>query len=214
MVLQNINTSLENYFFYRLIRVLYAIILICAIGWLSFTIYLDFYNTTFREVNDQRSYILCNNGEKYSFENINSTIDPNLGIKQYDQLDCQSDMAAKEICSGLHIIKNKDNFENAQTYTTFADLKIILEEEERGKKRKLKCDNEQNNSIQDIKKNYKVQIYYYWTQSGKVWLGSLFSYFCYMIFIYLFLNLTRETLLYLAYGKKFSWLWLKKIRLF
>jgi hypothetical protein len=66
----------------------------------------------------------------------------------------------------------------------------------------------------DPVKNYKLNLKFFYDQNWSTWIGASIWLAFSLSFIYAALNALREIFVYIAFGKKISFRWLRKIRLF
>lgn len=157
--------NLENSLLYRLIKVLYIIVLLLAV---IFALVLGWEGKPQSIVDDEKSYIACYNGNTYK-------LDAN-GIYVYSmdatQLNIYDDVAARKLCQ--YGLKND--------YSTYY-----------------------NNLKTSANINYQLKLVEgtsgSWTAAFETWVIGILGSF-------VVLNLLRETLNYIFFGKSFDWMWL------
>jgi hypothetical protein len=160
------NISLENKFFYRLVKVLH--ILNMTLFFIAISCYLYCYIPSGTIPDNERSYIACENGQKYILNKIN------INLESYEkEFNDEAKKQAQKICVGTGI-----------DYSAYGEINPLP--------------------------NYSLKLIYKpreWMVFGNALLWCFFVAAIY----YSIMNIIREALIYLAFGRKFTWDWLKII---
>lgn len=168
----------EKYIIYRLINVLYwgslifFVLVILLFGW---------FEKPYKTLDTQNSYIECDNGKTYSYENLN--------VNFY--FDSNDDIDARKICFDRKL----------QVYSRSKESIVDVSLEEYLQIRPL--DEFLNNYIPSP--NYTVHEV---DKTNGAWLTPILVWVIGLVGLYILLNIIKESLLYISFGKRFSWKWL------
>lgn len=205
---------LEQYFFYRLVKVIY---IACLVFFEVIIIALGFDLRPVKQVDYNLSYVKCNNGVIFHLNdlNVDSIMNPQqekyngggvdlfekYGVNQYPEIN--EDKKARILCSSK-IPEFRKKFLEKSSLT---DEKLIneLHKEYRNlayetfrKIVHLQVELQNSPHIIPAHKNYSLKIIYNtngdWENSFKIWIigGSI---------VYLFLTIMKKAILYIAFGK-------------
>ncbi len=170
--------NLENKFIYRLIAVLYYS------SFTIFCVYTYFYTynqVAYSPVDNNKSYINCNSGLHYSFSEADIQFD---SYSNNSDLNNDDDNKAKELCS-QNSLNNDVSVKTSSTTKSYKPTLADIEEIDNAEK-------------------YSLVIKRDWNVIRKYIINSIYN----LVLAYFILNLVKETLIYLVFGKKISWDWL------
>lgn len=167
--------NLENKFAYRLIRLSYYVgIILCTIIFSS-SLYDEFVDFP---IDNNRSYVSCNNGKKYLFKDIHINLNFFWSGVSLDDDDTEK---AKKNCQTFpnnlppELEKYKNNNE--------IDWDVYM-----GTKNKYTSD-------------YSLVLMRDWFQLSET---TLYTFFNFLI-VFFIINIIQEALLYLFFGKRLTW---------
>lgn len=169
---------LEDRFFYRLVMVLYFF---CLAIFFIISIFILDLTLPMPAINVEKSYISCDGGKVYSLQTIG------INLASYEtNLDTDNDNKTKKWCF-------------LKSLKPVTDPKIIAELNKSQSEKPVVLD------IISTNKNYSLELEY--QRDWSSFIDTFFlCLFCFLIF-YIVINIIKETLIYLAFGKKFSWGW-------
>lgn len=209
---------LENRFFYRLIKVLH-------IGFLSFFFILIFYfgcsAIPEKNIDINNSYVICKSENIYKLSDLNI-----FSIKNNGKLYNNDELYITEKCS--HYTPSLADIEDINDISKIKKFRLQHPE----------YNNKTDQELADIlyEKYYSdmpKEVYYQKINLRKVYFasnsqnyylslshklqGSWHDVFYWLVLglisIYVILNIFKETLIYVVFGRKFTWNWLPKLRL-
>lgn len=180
------NQDLECRFFYRLVKVVYYIFLFL---FLTLVFYFGYSSMPKKYVDNDKSYLVCETG-LYLFNDVGIYFWNENNSDKYLSTSSDVEKKAEEGCSRKADMPN--------TYET----QEVTPESERAEKRRKELLSKPNHGSYTFSIEFKTEGS--WKETFEWWLegGGL---------IYIILNLIKETLIYLAFGRKFTWDWLIKI---
>ncbi len=174
--------NLQNRFFYRLVKVMHYFMLFTCIGIIAVIL---FENIPHKIIDNNKSAIICKNGKSYHLN------EANLFIAPPDQdFDNKNDNQAKIFCKYGPPI-------------TDTELIAKLEKAPASKKDSL---SDWEVVTVPVERNYSTNFQFQrdWKSFKRTIITSLIIF----SIIYIVLNIIKETLIYLAFGRKFTWKWL------
>lgn len=190
------NEDLEDRFFYRLVKVLYIFTFGLCVLFILFILYISYPVNT---IDNRSSIIICNDGNRYSLERSGLELD-----SETRKFSNYNDTEARKWCKNKHfdptgaVPVTESHFDPATAVPT----------------NDTQLDNKKSEAEQKVdwekfvlKENYNVEISYFprdWVRYSSILLRS----FVFLLFAYVMLNIIREMLIYLAFGRKFTWDWL------
>lgn len=158
------NNNLENFIFFRLVKIAYILVLIF---YFIMVVIADIRFIWGKDIDYLSSKVECYNGKE-----VKLCCNPFLYVDGDKELDKKSDYLAKKMCNYGAISTSEQNYE--------LDLEY---------------------------KSREITFY-------SVLFSLAMSFITLFIIIYIPLNILREVLLYIVYGKPIYWRWLWKWRLF
>lgn len=206
--------NLENRFFYRLVKVVYIFSLIMLFIISSFYLYDSIPSANIPD--NERSLIICDNLDKFLLKTNNFT------LEWYDtQLNYDDNKRAENMCalsSVRELLKIVASSTPSGKKMTENDLDKLSDEslaQIGGIKLKKSTSTpdpfklDKNDKFQILRqgKNYSLKIVYKPKDWEKYFYNVLYGLFSAICF-YCLLNVIRETLIYLAFGRKFLWDWI------
>ena len=188
--------NLENRFFYRLTNVMHVFSLILFFLIASTILYMSIPAGDIPD--NTKSYIVCDNSKRSI-----PLSDAKIEIYSYSkELSYSDDKAAKDFCT--------TNSAGAVTHPILKEITdpALLKRLNAGEFERLNSSNERDTSLD---KNYTIKISYK-PKNWRAYAETIFWVFISFMIFYSVINIVRETLLYLAFGKKISWEWLVDIQ--
>lgn len=173
--------NLEDKLLYRLVKVIYIITFLLV----SLMVIAEgWWFKPVLIVDSDKSTITCSNGKSYSF----NTVGISASLSEAKQLDSYNDRKAREFCKEFetYIIENKQTGEQQGIkYSDFPKYNLI------------------NPDLDRV--SYSFNLVESTTGS---WTNVILRWTLGIAISYVILNLIRETLNYILFGKPFDWLWL------
>lgn len=207
---------IENRFFYRIINVMYYFGLLVLAVTISCTLYISFSQSTPPDI--RKSYITCFNNKKFFLDNFHD------GLKLYSNRLYFDNMCAQKICTMCGTSKEKNPMRNAKPShgQLFANISKtsnynIIEASNHHEIAKYEelvdgkdyfgyyPANVDPLSIISFSANIKYKSLGWNTYYETTMWCTLISLICYAG-----LNLLKEVLLYIAFGRYITWDWLLK----
>ena len=179
-------TSLEEMFLFRLIKVIYSLALIAGIFLVAV---FGWYSKPEKYTTTENSFITCSDGKKYSLSTV--SVYPLSSEKKLDTYDTER---ASEFCTkniGYEVFSKSKNETQTITYSQLPFYGLS------------------SSQYTDAGKfTYNLipaeHVRGSWQTALLWWIGGFLG-------VYVVLNLTKETLIYIFFGRSFQWDWLKKI---
>lgn len=172
--------ELEKKLFYRLVKVFYIFFLMIFLSAMFFSGYSSIPQ---RYVDDERSYLVCENGI-YPFKNLGI----HFWTEKGEIVSNNFDKKADRVCSG-----NDDS--------AIKESGQITPEIARAELKRREMIRQPNHPVYVLSPEFITE-------------GGWFDVFCWWFLgsgiTYITLSVIRDTLIYVAFGKKFTWDWLKK----
>jgi len=179
------NQDLESRFFYRLVKVVYYTFLFLFLG-LAFFFGQEAMPKTY--VDNDKSYLVCETG-LYLFNDVGISFWNKNNSEKYLYSDAEVEKKATEACL-------------KRTEFGVHETKETTPESERAEKMRKKLLSESNHKPYTFSIEFKTigswkEVFEWWLAGGGL--------------IYIILNIIKETFIYLAFGRKFTWGWMKII---
>ncbi len=188
-------TNLESKWFYRLIKVVYLFFL--AVGFIG-VLFMGWALKPYQYVNDEDSYLVCPHG-LHSFNEAELYLPTDS-----KKFGSYSDKKARDLCFKDAIKNYKNRASNNKSNGTILFKEEVTPAIARAelKRRAMLRQSPQKFGHYEINVEYK--------KAGS-WVSAIKLWFFGSLIVFLILNVIKQSLLYIVYGKKFTLNWSERI---